>query len=159
MCEWEQKLQNLIDKAHQYHEEGEARVAEFKEQLESFCGKQYSQDVIVPAFNKIKERFEVKGSYVWIQWEANRTWLTIGYGQEVDGKQKYTKEVRYQVEISVNTMKSRLYLPLSFGPIKEYPISDEREIAGNSIGKNISDVTIDDIVNDFIATYEMYLEK
>jgi len=151
MSKWKQELQNLIAKDHQRHEEREASMEELKEQLKTFSGREYFESVIVPAFNKIKEVFEAEGLRVWMQWETNRAWLTIGRGQD--------KEVKYEVKVAGKTMTSRLYLMMNFGPQPEYPIGDVCEITGDKSGKDITNITTDDIADDFMTAYEAYLGK
>ena len=56
-------------------------------------------------------------------------------------------------------MKSRLCQIISVEQQKEYPIGDEHEIAGDTEGKKIADITSQDIIEDFIAAFEGYSDK
>lgn len=155
MCKWKQELQDLIKKNRQQNENMGVAI---KEQLNSFCGKQYFEDVVIPAFREIEKELKDNEYHVWILWESNHAWLTLGYGAKLSGKKEYTKEVKYEVEISGPTMKSRLYQKMSFGPQKEVPIGDAHEIAGDAKGRNIADITSEHIRDDFLSTFKDYVE-
>lgn len=156
MCSWQEALRDLIDEDRQRKENGAVII---REALDSFCGKQHFQDVVIPALREIEKIFKDNGSQAWIHWEANRAWLTIGYGAKVGGKREYTKEVKYQVEVLGHTMKSRLYLMMNHGPQKEYPIADEHELAGEVTGANIAGITSKDITDDFMSAFEAYVNR
>jgi len=153
MCKWKQELQDLIKKDRQHKEN---IGVDIKEQLNSFCGEQYFEGVVIPAFREIEKVFKDNGGHVWIHWEANHAWLTMGNGARVSGKKEYTKEVKYEIIISGRIMKSRLYQLMSFGPQKEYPM-DEHELTDGAKPKSIDDITSNDIIDDFMAGYEKYV--
>ncbi len=154
MYKWKQELQDLIKKDRQQKDN---IVENIKEQLNSFSGKQYFEDIVMPVFQEIKTVLEENGSHVCIESEANYAWLTIGYADMESSKKEDTKELKYEITISGQMMESRLYLLMSFGPQKEWPIGDENELAGYPNGKSISDITSEDIREDFIAMYGAYV--
>ncbi|MHC4353640.1 MAG: hypothetical protein ACYTE3_12655 [Planctomycetota bacterium] len=156
MCKRKQELQDLIKKDRQHNDN---TMVAMKEQLDSCCGRQYSGDVVITAFREIEKVFQADGRRVWIHVKAGRTWLTVGYGAKVSGKKEYEKQLKYQVEVSGKTMKSRLCQMRSAELQKEYPIGDEHEIAGDAGGKAIADITSKDIIDDFIAAFEGYANK
>lgn len=152
MYKWKQELQDLIKKDR--HQKDNI-VVNIKEQLNSFSGQQYFEDIVMPVFQEIKTVLEENGSHVCIESEANYAWLTIGYMES--SKKEDTKELKYEITISGQMMESRLYLLMSFGPQKEWPMGDENELAGYPNGKSISDITSEDIREDFIAMYGAYV--
>jgi hypothetical protein len=154
MCKWKQELKELANK-HRQHKKN--IVLKIKEQLNSFCGKQYFENIVMPAFQEIKTVLEDNGSHVCIESEANYAWITIGNADMESGKKEDTKELKYEITISGQMMGSRLYLLMSFGPQKEWPIGDENELAGDLKGNSIADITSEDIREDFIAAYGAYL--
>jgi hypothetical protein len=153
MCEWKQELQALIKKDRQHKESTGAAI---REQSKSFYGEQYFEDVVRPAFQEIKTVFEENSSHVWIECEANHACLIIGCADTASGKEEYTKEMKYEVTISVRIMKSRLYQLMSFGPQKEYPI-DQHELTDGAKVKSIDDITSNDIIDDFMVAYKKYV--
>lgn len=154
MCKWKQELQNLIKKDCQQKDN---ILVSVKEQLNSFCGKQYFENIVMPAFQEIKTVLEENGSHVCINSEANYAWLTIGYADMESGKKEDIKELKYEITISGRLMESRLYLLMSFGPQKEWPMGDENGLAGYPNGKSISEITSEDIREDFMAMYGAYV--
>jgi hypothetical protein len=153
MCKWKQELQDLIKKDRQHKENTGAAI---REQFRSSCGEQYFEDVVMPAFQEIKTVFEENSSHVWIECEVNHACLIIGFADMASGKEEYTKEMKYEITISGRMMKSRLYQLISFGPQKEYPI-DEHELTDGAKGKSIDEITSNDIIDDFMAAYEKYV--
>ncbi len=156
MCKWQQEPQDHSAKDRRHDEDA---IVAVKRRSDSFCAKQYSGDVVIPAFREIEKQFEAEGTRVWIHVEANRTWLAIGCRAAFGDKEECTKRLKYQVEVSGQTMKSRLYQIMSVGLQKECPIGDAHEIAGNASGKNIADITSKDIIGDFTAAFEGYADK
>jgi hypothetical protein len=155
MCKWKQELQDLIKKDGQHKENTGVAI---KEQLNSFGGKQYFEDVVIPAFREIEKEFKDNGHNVWIHWEGNHAWFTIGYGAKLSDRKEYTKEVKYEITILGGRMKSRLYQLMGFGPQEEYPI-DEHQLTDGAKGKSVDDITSEDIRDDFIVAYKAYVNK
>lgn len=149
MYKWKQERQDRIEEDRRHN--GNARVA-MKEHSDTSPERRCFGDVVVSAFREIEESLDGKEGRVWIHVEANRTWLTIGCAAEAGDEKEGGKRLKYQVEVTGQTMKSRLYQLMSAEPQKECSIGDEREIAGGTRGKDIADITSKDIIDDFMAT-------
>lgn len=156
MYKWKQGPQDRIEEDRRHNQD---TMVAMNEQSDTSRGRQCLGDVVISAFREIEKSLEAEESRVWIHVEANRTWLTVGYGAKVSGKKEYGKRLKYQVEVSGQTMKSTLYQLMGVGPQKEYPIGDGNEIAGDARGKDIADITSKDILDDFMATFEGYTNK
>ena len=156
MYKWKQEPQDRIEEDRRHNDD---TMVATKEKSDLSCRRKYSGDVVISAFREIEKSLAAELGRVWIHVQANRAWLTIGYGARVSGKKVCTNRLKYQVEVSDQTMKSSLCQMMGVGPQKEHSVGDEHEIAGDANGKNIDDITSKDIIDDFMSTFDGYTNK
>lgn len=153
MYKCEQEQQDLVKKNHRRKQN---TMADTTEQSDSFCGRQHSGSVVVAAFREIEKMLDGEGCRVWIHVEADHTWLTIRHEAMVGGEEECATTLKYQVDLSGHAMTSSLRQMVDVGAQKERLVSNEHEIAGVASGKSITDMTSQDVVDDFVTTLEAY---